>query len=55
MIERELVTMATLAKQAQENCVKALQELEAMQSAQAESYNSMLLALDKALEALNKL
>jgi len=55
MIQRELITMATLAKQAQENCMKALQELEAMQSAQTESYNAMLLALDKALEALNKL
>lgn len=55
MIQRELVTIATLARQAQENCEKAMQALEAMQSAQAEGYNSMLLALDKALEALNKL
>jgi len=55
MIQRELINIATLAKQAQENCLKALQELETMQNAQTESYNAMLLALDKALEALNKL
>lgn len=55
MIQRELVTIATLARQAQMNCQQALQALNDMQKAYEESSRRMSAALDKALEALNKL
>jgi len=55
MIQRELVTIATLARQAQMNCQQAQQALDDMRKAYEESYKRAAAAIDAALEALNKL